>query len=145
MNNRWCMLPLSVSGLLGKWLDSRPANMPGNTMDGTNILLVITPPPDVLAVADRVVHLPDEAADQELVAIIGRELTIGGNVIITGTADQFSLAYQRWEWWAWCAPYAYESDDDPQFLRLLESSPLPDDITRMQAREFIKRVISDAD
>ncbi len=140
----WCMMPLSATGAVGEWLANRPLNMQGNTMDGVNILLVITPPPDVLAAADRVVHLPDDATGQELVAIIGRELTISGNVVITGTADQFSLAYQRWEWWAWCAQHAYESDADSLFLELLNSSPLPVGITRMQAREFIKQVISDA-
>jgi len=133
----WCMMPLSATGAVGEWLANRPLNMQGNTMDGVNILLVITPPPDVLAAADRVVHLPDDATGQELVAIIGRELTISGNVVITGTADQFSLAYQRWEWWLWIAHLVFSSDDDPQYQAYLAEAGLPATTPRQTAHDII--------
>ncbi|MFL0806745.1 MAG: hypothetical protein K6L60_05610 [Oceanobacter sp.] len=135
------MIPLSATGPLGEWLNNRPANMPGNAMDHSNILLVITPPDDALASADRVVYLPLEAEPEQLVGIIGNELLKAGNVVLIGSPGQFESAYQRWEWWAWCAPFAYDSDDAPLFLRLLESSPLPAGITRHQAREMIKMQI----
>jgi len=136
--NKWCMLPLSATGPLGEWLSNRPANMPGNAMDGTNVLLVITPPNDVLSAADRVIHLPTEAEPAELVGIIGGELLNAGNVVLIGSPGQFEAAYQRWEWWAWCSTHVYESDDDSKFLELLGRSPLPDGITRAQAREMVK-------
>lgn len=135
---QWCMIPLSATGQLGGWLNGRPANMPGNTMDKSNVLLVIIPPDEVLAAADRVVYLPLEADAEQLVGIIGGELLNAGNAVLIGSPGQFESAYQRWEWWAWCAPHIYESDDDSKFLELLGRSPLPDGITRAQAREMVK-------
>ncbi len=139
----WSMLPLGATGELGEWLNNRPPHQLGNTMDGVNIQLVITPPDDVLAAVERVVILPAEANTPELVGIIGASLSSGSDVVILGTEHQFTAAYNTPYWRLWCAtnPVVYDSDADPRFTKDLDDAGLPTGTIRAAAREIIKSLV----
>lgn len=143
------MLPLNVTGSLKEWLDNRPSNHKGNQEDSTNILLVITPPEDVLSQSDRVINLNDlhyegeQAYSDLLVATVGRELLHAGDVIILGKPFHFKTAHNTPQWRIWRATYEAGSSD-PQFTEDKISLGMPQNVDIFQARDLLKSLITEA-
>lgn len=143
----WCMMPLNVTGVLGEWLENRPLCHTGNTEDGRNILLTVTPDQATLNEAPRIVdlrtaQLTDERPSEQLVKAIGNALVQSGDVVIIGDRGQFQIAHATPHWKLWCAPEIYDSDDDEEFQQQLLLLQLPPSTTRQQSREIIRQQVS---